>query len=335
MSTTSIALLEKKQEYLVRRIAPESGYSSLLKFPSYFEIETVNACNARCPMCTIGDWQRHSPVMKDDLFKKIADEISEHADHVKRVSLYRDGEPLLDKRLPDRIAYLKAAGIKRVGIATNVSLLDERRATNILKAGIDEVIMSVDSLQKNVFEEMRHGLEFETVLENALGFVRLRDRLRPQTSIWVRMVVGENNANEWPSYRDYWAPRLNDHDRLYYHSMHNWGGQIGVATPRLSYEPTLPCVALWSLMVIFSNGDVPLCNVDYNNKFPTGDVRQSSIAEVWQSAVLAQRRRQHLGGEKAAISLCTNCNVWDEQGNHDAEFLSAQYGSAQAVRGAE
>ncbi len=310
-------------------------YEDLLRFPKYFEIETVNACNARCPMCTIDDWQRFSPGMSDDLFRKIADEISERKEHVERVSLYRDGEPLLDKRLPNRIAYLKAAGVKRVGIATNVSLLDERRATDILKAGIDEVIMSVDSLQKVVFEEIRLGLKFETVLQNALRFVELRNRLRPQTSIWMRMVVGKNNANEWDSYRDYWSARLNDQDRLYYHSMHNWGGQLNGGVPRLSYEPSLPCVALWSLMVIFANGDVPLCNVDYNNKFPTGDVRQASIADVWQSAILTKRRQQHLGGEKASLSLCVNCNVWDEQGDHNAEFLSAQYGSAQSIRGTE
>lgn len=320
------------KEYLQRRIDAASSYEDLLKFPKYFEIETVNACNARCPMCTISDWQRRSPGMPDDLFKKIADEISEHRDHVKRVSLYRDGEPLLDKRLPDRIAYLKAVGVKRVGIATNVSLLDEKHATDLLKAGIDEVIMSVDSLQKRVFEEMRQGLTFETVLENSLGFIALRNRLRPKTSIWMRMVVGESNASEWPSYRDYWSPRLGDQDRLYFHSMHNWGGQIDLATPTRSYEPTLPCIALWSLMVIFANGQVPLCNVDYNNKFPTGDVRQLSIADIWQSSILNRRRQQHLEGDKAAVSLCENCNVWDEQSDHSTEFLSAQYGSEKTIR---
>ena len=37
-----------------------------------------------------------------DLFNKIADEIIEHSGEVKRVTLYRDGEPLMDKNIPDR-----------------------------------------------------------------------------------------------------------------------------------------------------------------------------------------------------------------------------------------
>ncbi len=312
-------MLTRQQQYLQQRIDHSSSYESLLNFPKYFEIETVNACNARCPMCTIADWQRKTPTMETDLFKKIADEIAENAQHVKRVSLYRDGEPLLDKKLPDRITYLKEKKIARVGIATNVSLLDERRAKNILEAGIDEVILSVDSLKKTVFEEMRAGLNFETVKENAIRFVELRDKINPSTSIWMRMVVGDKNLNEWTEYKKFWETRLAKNDRLYYHSMHNWGGQVSLNKPTFSYELSRPCVALWSLMVIFGNGDVPLCNIDYNNKFPTGSVANNSIANVWQSQKNRHRRKLHLNGQKSEISLCTNCNVWDEQLEHETE----------------
>ena len=48
-------------------------------------------------MCTINDWQRDTPTMKDELFEKIAAEVIDNADELRRVSLYRDGEPLLDK----------------------------------------------------------------------------------------------------------------------------------------------------------------------------------------------------------------------------------------------
>ena len=44
-----------------------------LYFPKYFEIETVNACNARCVMCTIDDWeQSRSPIMDEKLFSKFS-----------------------------------------------------------------------------------------------------------------------------------------------------------------------------------------------------------------------------------------------------------------------
>ena len=95
--------MTKLEAYLNRRIDGSDTFNNLLKFPKYIEIETVNACNARCPMCTINDWERNYPVMRDNVFNKISDEIIENKKSVKRVSLYRDGEPLIDKKMPQRI----------------------------------------------------------------------------------------------------------------------------------------------------------------------------------------------------------------------------------------
>ena len=91
--------MSKQEEYLLKRISPDSEFSDLFEYPKYIELETVNACNARCPMCTIDDWERKSPTMKDELFLKIADDLGANSSSLKRVSLYRDGEPLLDKKM--------------------------------------------------------------------------------------------------------------------------------------------------------------------------------------------------------------------------------------------
>lgn len=301
------------QEYLVRRIAPGEAFERLGDFPRYIEMETVNACNARCSMCTIEEWTRKSPVMRDELFDKIAAEICEHADTVKRVSLYKDGEPLLDKKLADRVALFKAGNIRQVAISTNVSLLDEQRATELLQAGLDLIILSIDSLRPEVFETIRIKLNHAEVMRNALRFIELRDRLRPSARIWVRMIRQESNYEEWPVFERFWRERLAPDDRVNYHNIHNWGGQLNGFRPvHQTLETALPCIALWSSMVIFSNGDVPLCTIDYNNSYPTGQVRDHTIAEVWRSEVIKERRALHLDGRKACISLCADCNVWDE-----------------------
>lgn len=304
---------QSAERYLRQRISPDESLAALTRFPRYFEIETVNGCNARCPMCTIADWQRKSPVMRDHLFEKIASEICEHRDDVIRVSLYRDGEPLLDNKLARRIARLKDGGIHRVGISTNVSLLHEPMARDILEAGIDEVILSIDSLKKDVFEAIRVRLDFEEVMENARRFIELRNRLRPETQIRVRMIRQASNIDEWPAYDAYWRPKIAAHDRVYYLNIHNWGDQLkNHCTFGINTQKEKPCVALWSLMVIFANGDVPLCNVDYNNKFPTGNISTQSIAEIWQSSIANERRDFHMEGRRDGISLCENCSVWDE-----------------------
>src|SRR5690606_8551580 len=113
-----------------------------------------------------------------------------------------------------------------------------------------------------------------------------RNEIRPSTQIWVRMIRQESNYDEWPAFEAFWKPKLLPHDRVNYHNLHNWGNQLTNATMVThSTEPDLPCIVLWSLMVIFANGDVPLCNVDYANLHPTGSVAKYSIAAVWQSDV--------------------------------------------------
>ena len=184
------------KEYLRERINTRTRYEGLLSFPSYLEIETVNVCNARCPMCTIDDWERGGRPMTDELYAKIAREVIAHADQVERVSLYRDGEPLIDMKLANRVAMLKKGGIKNVCISTNVSLLNEARSRDLLTAGLDTIIMSIDSLDKKTFEGIRVRLVFEEVLANALRFIELRNQLRPETKIWMRMIRQESNKEK-------------------------------------------------------------------------------------------------------------------------------------------
>ena len=317
---------EEMKQYLANRISPEESYEDLLQFPRFFEIETVHACNARCAMCTKDEWTRTSAPMTDALFEKIAAEVCNHAQEIKRVSLYRDGEPLLDPKLPDRIARLKQGGIRTVAISTNASLLNEQRAKALLTAGLDMIILSVDSLEKETYEGIRGGLDFETVLENSKRFYALRDQYRPETSIWMRMVRQESNWDQWPGYEAYWKPYAREHDRVFFHHIFNWGGQLKSFTQMAeTLETQLPCVALWSLMAIFSDGSASLCNVDFNGKHLLGDTNEQSIEELWKSELQQRRRELHLSGNKGEIDICTNCNAWDEPSDKDnvsQQFIS-------------
>ena len=218
--------MENLKHYLIRRINKNKKYNQLLEYPSYVEIETVNACNARCPMCTINDWNRNYPVMKDDVFNKISDDLIDNKKYLKRVSLYRDGEPLIDKKLPLRIAKFKDQGIDDTSISTNVSLLNEKRSKEILEAGLGLIIMSIDSLKKEIFEKIRKKLVLEEVLDNAIKFFQLRDKINPKCRIWVRMIRQESNYNEWGEYLNFWKKYASGQDRIYYHNIFNWGGQI-------------------------------------------------------------------------------------------------------------
>lgn len=316
--------IEEAERYLLKRISPNETFEDLLRFPRFLEIETIHACNANCTMCTMNEGTRSKLPMSVSLFNRIATEVIDNAHEIRRVSLYKDGEPLLDPKLPERIARLKDGGIKNVAISTNVSLLNEAKAREILEAGLDTIIMSIDSTRKKAYESIRTGLNFEEVRENALRFIKLRKKIRVNTKIWMRMILQEKNQNEWPEYHAFWLKRLSPIDRVYYNVIHNWGGQLkNFRSIADSYQPFLPCVSLWSLMVIFADGDVPLCPVDYNNMYPVGNISKSSISTLWWSKVLTRIREKHINRKKAEISICESCNAWDDPS--DLESISKCY----------
>jgi hypothetical protein len=98
-------------------------------------------------------------------------------------------------------------------------LLDEERLRALLDAGLDVIILSIDSLRKDVFENIRVRLDFDEVLENALRFIELKDQIRAGTQIFMRMIKQEENFDEWPDYEAFWKPKLKAHDKLYFHNL--------------------------------------------------------------------------------------------------------------------
>ena len=287
-----------------------------LHFPRYFQIETVSRCNARCVMCPVEDWRRDSYLMDQALFEKIVDEISEYRDWVERVTIQLDGEPLIDKKLEDRIRYLKASGIRYVAFASNGSLMNPDRAVRVIDSGVDEVSFSVDGATKQTFEKIRVRLNFDQVVENIEHFVRTRDELHGKTVIRIRMTIQEDNEQEVDSFLSFWRGKLGPNDSVYAKVLHTWGNSDNNYSLPGEYDfdrvNNSPCSSPWTSMVIFSDGRVPLCCCDYNARVYQGSVSENTIQEIWQGKVFTKIRKLHSSRGRKAINMCENCTVWDD-----------------------
>ena len=284
------------------------------RFPKYFEVETVNACNARCTMCTINDWDKKSDViMKMEMFESFAKELSKHSDWVEHVCLNRNGEPTLDKKLYQRIKLLKDAKIKKVTFATNAQLLDQSFIEKILDAGLDEIMVSIDGITKEVFEKIRIRLAFETVLKNTLNLIEIRNTRVSPLKIRIRMVVVNENKHEVKPFIDFWKSRI-DHtlDDIYAMEAHTWGNQLASErAEKIKYYADKPCISPFSTMIIHADGSVPLCGVDYNTKYLLGKFPQNSIQEIWQGEKYTEIRTLHANKKRNTIDFCQGCSIWD------------------------
>lgn len=310
--------LKQEMQDIARRLDLQNPDDALY-FPKYFQIETVRVCNARCPFCAIDQWDKSVPLMSDTLFNKIADEMAGYTHWIEFVAVQRAGEPLLDKKLGARVRRLKEVGIKRVSIATNASMLTEKKAIELLSAGLDEAMLSIDSVEKKEYERMRVGLRYERVIQNIRTFFRVRDEINPSAVVRVRGVSFYNIDNkedrsEMRRWEDFWNELKKPQDRIYLKRAHNWGNQKVWEGYTPNDEPVYhPCVLPWSTMHITAMGVVPLCPQDYDAKMNIGDINVQTIAEVWRSENWDRIRRLHRTGNRSEIPFCQGCRIFDRE----------------------
>jgi radical SAM protein with 4Fe4S-binding SPASM domain len=280
-------------------------------FPQHFLIETVNTCNARCIMCGIDFDKKAKAIIDKDLFEKITLEISQHRDHVKKVSLYLDGEPLMDKKLPEKIRRMKAAGVKIVNIATNASLLHEKWGKALIDAGLDEIYITIDSLKKDIFEKIRVGLDFDAVYQNTIDLIALRDKMKSDLVIRVNMVLQELNKDEEPAFQEHFQKLVSAQDQVTVRKSHNWASRVDVGNWGDEVDVNgYPCIALWGTCVIHVNGDIPLCCMDTETCHNLGNVREQSIKDIWIGKIMADFKKMHVDSRRKEISMCDGCTVW-------------------------
>ena len=111
--------------------------------------------------------------MTDELFAKVLRDCTDMG--VKDVNLQFLGEPLLDRKICQRIRAAKELGF-RVQMVSNASLLDESMSSQLLASGLDELRISMDGFTEKTYEDIRIGLKFERVKRNILGFLDLSSR---------------------------------------------------------------------------------------------------------------------------------------------------------------
>ena len=274
--------------------------------PMIAHIEVTNVCNAECVMCPQSVMKRKSGTMESSLFRNIIQQCRPF----ETLWMFMMGEPLMDRNLPKRISYAKRAGIKKVGIFTNGSLLNPDVSYKLLVSGIDHITVSFDALTKETFMKIRPALNFQEVASNIENLVKLRSKLRQKKPfIAIEFVRMTENATESEPFRRKWGKIV---DAVYIANTVNWSGANKERPAvRNSYKIRRPCYLLWKDMVIFTNGEVPLCCYDYEGSVILGDVSKQPLKEIWTGGKLTQIRNLHLKGQFEKISICANCNAWE------------------------
>ena len=105
-------------------------------------LEPTTRCNLRCRTCIRSVWEDdegHMAASTFDAFLAGLEELPE----LSRVVFAGFGEPLTHPRLLEMVAAVTQHGLA-VSIATNGLLLDARLAAELVRLGVDRLVVSVD-----------------------------------------------------------------------------------------------------------------------------------------------------------------------------------------------
>ncbi len=290
------------------------------EFPLVLNIEPTNDCNLQCCFCPRERAAAKHGIhyMNWDLYRSIIDQAT---DQVKKhgklimLNLHKDGEPLMHPRLPDMIQYAKERDVfHSIHFNTNGLLLGSERAKAVLRAGIDDITISVDAARKETFTRFKGLNVLDKIEANIRQFFNWRDELGAKTFIRVKIMEFEDiEQDEIQEFIERWQPIA---DQVQVTGVHSWSGAIeGLDVTDEQSRERFPCALLWYMLAVNADGMVSVCNVDWDRSGVVGDACERSLREIWNGQKLKEIRKAQLEGCWDKPKVCKECVVGVSVGN--------------------
>lgn len=278
-----------------------------MRIPKKIYIETTNKCNACCVMCPHELLKRPRIIMAEDLFKSIIDSLIGLDLSDTKFFLHKEGEPLMDPMLSKRIKYLKdnLFPIKSVILSTNAMLLNETVSKQLINSGLDTIYFSVDGATKKTYESIRRGCIYEIIEENIRNFFRIKQDLGSNIRVIMQMIICSENEHEKDMFIEKWKKY---EPEFYIKKMHCYlDGKKSSFSNNLTEKQLNVCWDPFEMLVIYANGEVGCCCWDYNNEYSLGNIRNSSILELFNGNKINEMREAQMNKSCHSIVPCNRC----------------------------
>ncbi|MGO8950789.1 MAG: SPASM domain-containing protein [Ktedonobacterales bacterium] len=156
-----------------------------LPLPRELYIESTTRCNEFCDQCPRTHLGREAD--RDITLAEVRG-IAGQFPELDRVVLHGLGEPLLNKELPEIIAYLGSRGTYTL-FNSNALLLSEQRGRSLIGSGLNELRISLDGATPATYARVRgvNQKALPLIVSNAKRFQNLKREMGatlPRVSLW-------------------------------------------------------------------------------------------------------------------------------------------------------
>lgn len=317
-------LLRLSLSYTISKGTKKSRHRGL---PFSLSIEPTTACNLGCPECPSGLKQFTRPTGKLplELHRRMLEQTSKS---VFYINYYFQGEPFLH---PDFLELIREAKRHKIYTATstNAHFIDAKKARDIVDSGLDRLIISIDGLTQETYENYRIHGKLSKVLEGTKHLIEAKKELQSATpQLIFQFLAVRPNEHEIPEIFALGKAFGIDEVRIKTAQLYDYKNGNPLmptnekyaryrlqpdGTYRMKHKLGNHCWRMWSSSVLTWDGKVVPCCFDKDAQHVLGSLESNSFAEVWNHPKY-QGFRQAVLSDRNGIDICQNCSegskVW-------------------------
>ena len=288
--------------------------------PTALSIEPTTSCNLRCPECPSGlrSFTRPTGMLQEQLFEQVIEEVK---GHLSWLHLYFQGEPFLNPRFLKMVTYADSKGIF-TSTSTNAHYLGRKQVAEVLNSGLKQLIVSMDGITQEVYEQYRVGGNLEKVQEGLKLLISERKKAKQNfPRIVLQFLVTGQNEHQLPALKS-WAKSMEvDELQLKTTQIYDFENGSDLIPSDLGYSRYIPvgegkwalkkklenkCWRMWQGAVATWDGKVVPCCFDKDASHVMGELKSQSLASIWSSLSYFNFRKQLLT-DRTQIEICRNC----------------------------
>jgi len=289
--------------------------------PVSISIEPTTACNLGCPECPSGLKQFSRPTGKIDI-EKFDSWTEQLKSYVSYLTFYFQGEPYLNPQFLDMVKLANKKGIF-TATSTNAHFLDSETAKKTVKSGLKKLIVSIDGMTQEVYEQYRKNGKLEKVIEGTKNVIEWKKKLGSKyPKVFFQFLVVKPNEHQIEEVQKLGKEMGVDKVVLKTAQVYDYKNGNPLIPDNEEYSRYQKradgtyefkngldnhCWRLWSSCVITWDGKVVPCCFDKDAKYALGDLSKEKFADIWNGEKY-QDFRAKLLRSRQEIDICKNCS---------------------------
>lgn len=282
-----------------------------LDTPLVIQLEASGFCNLESCFCPCGndDTRKLMPqdIMDEESFDLFIKQCLEFPQAIKVLRFIGIGEPLVNPKIVNFVKKAKESkAFERVEITSNGLLLTKELSDELIRAGLDVLLVSLESTDERRFKKIANrNVDLGKLKENLQYFYYHEN----ESKLYIKTTdLGVENKEEF--YKEY-GPFC---DYIYVEKIiENWPEFLAGATEGAvryqidEYQKSKKvCIQPFKLLCLAANGDVMPCSVDWKRILKLGNIKEESLLSIWNGDRRKNLLLSLLKDEKCPF--CSHCN---------------------------